>query len=60
MVPFQHTEYNGIRDMIMYRMGGNFRRVLIFVDFEGPMQTTKNSLKISVAIIIFVESIAIV
>ena len=28
-------------------MGGNFRGVLIFVDFVGPMQTTKNSLKIS-------------
>ena len=27
-------------------MGGNFRGVLIFVDFVGPMQTTKNSLKI--------------
>ena len=25
----------------MYRMGGNFRGVLIFVDFMGPTQTTK-------------------
>ena len=29
-------------------MGGNFRGVLIFVDFKGPTLTTKNSLKISV------------
>ena len=28
-------------------MGGNFRIVLIFVDFVDPTQTTKNSLKIS-------------
>ena len=28
-------------------MGGNFRGVLIFVDFVGPMQTTENSLKVS-------------
>ena len=28
-------------------MGGNFRGVLIFVDFVGPTRTTKNSLKIS-------------
>ena len=31
----------------MYRMGGNFRGMLIFVDFVGSTQTTKNSLKIS-------------
>ena len=30
-----------------YRTGGNFRGVLIFVDFVGPTQTTKNALKIS-------------
>ena len=31
-----------------YRTGGNFRGVLIFVDFMGPTQTTKNSLKICI------------
>ena len=29
----------------VYRTVGNFRGVLIFVDFVGPTQTTKNSLK---------------
>ena len=32
---------------LLYHMGGNFRGVLIFVDFLGATQTTKNSLKIS-------------
>ena len=31
-----------------YRTVGNFRGVLIFVDFVGPTQTTKNSLKICI------------
>ena len=31
-----------------YHMSGNFHGVLIFMDFVGPTQTTKNSLKISV------------
>ena len=31
---------------IKYRTVGNFRGVLIFVDFVAPTQTTKNSLKI--------------
>ena len=31
-----------------YRTGGNFRGVLIFMDFMGPTQTTKNSLKICI------------
>ena len=31
---------------LIYRTVGNFRGVLIFVDFVGPTQTTKNSLKI--------------
>ena len=30
-----------------YCIGANFRGVLIFMDFMGPMQTMKNSLKIS-------------
>ena len=29
-------------------MVGNFRGVLIFMDFVGPTQTTKNSLKICI------------
>ena len=33
---------------IIYRTVGNFRGVLIFVDFVGPTQTTKNSLKICI------------
>ena len=33
---------------VRYRMVGNFRGVLIFVDFVGPTQTTKNSLKICI------------
>ena len=35
-------------DKLNYRTVGNFRGVLIFVDFVGPMQTTKNSLKICI------------
>ena len=31
-----------------YRTVGNFRGVLIFVDFVSPTQTTKNSLKICI------------
>ena len=31
-----------------YRTVGNFRGVLIFVDFVGPTQTTKNSLQICI------------
>ena len=32
--------------IVFYHMGANFRGVLIFVDFVGPIQTMKNSVKI--------------